>query len=81
VLTRARPLREHQEITLLDNRIAEQGGTTSAIARLPHRIQETKDKISDRVRIKELTQHSEAQVEENNHMKRVNFEPNRFREP
>ncbi|KAF7502728.1 hypothetical protein GJ744_005236 [Endocarpon pusillum] len=70
----------HHEITLLDHRIAEQGGTTSAIARLPHRIQKTKGRISDKDRIEELTRDYEAQLEENNHLKRVNYELNRFRE-
>jgi hypothetical protein len=75
-----RRVEAHHEITLLDHRIAEQGGTTSAIARLPHRIKKTKDKISDKVRIEELTRDFEAQLEENDHLKRVNFELNRFRE-
>jgi hypothetical protein len=70
----------HHEITLLDHRIAEIGGTTSAIARLPHRIQKTKRPVSDKERIVELTRDFESQLEENDHIKRVNFELNRFRE-
>jgi hypothetical protein len=72
-------LEPHHEITPLDHRIAEQGGTTSAIAGLPHRIQKTKGRIIDKDRIEELTRDLEAQVEGNNHLKRVNYEHNRFR--
>lgn len=70
----------HHEITLLDHRIAERGGTTSAIARLPHRIQKTKSKISDKERIEELTRDLQGQLQENENLKRVNYELNRFRE-
>jgi hypothetical protein len=73
-------LEAHHEITLLDHQIAQQGGTTSAIARLPHQIQKTKSRISDKERIEELTRDLQAQLEENDHVKRVNYELNRFRE-
>ncbi len=70
----------HQKITLLDHQISKHGGTASAIARLPNRIQRNKIRISDKERIEELTQDLNAQVEENDHLKRVNYELNGFRQ-
>jgi hypothetical protein len=75
-----RRLEAHHEITLLDHRIVEQGETSSTIARLPHRIQKTKGKTSYEDRIEELTWNLEVQLEENDHLKRVNHELNCFRE-